>query len=294
VFILKVCIIGLDALDHDIVESLDLKNLKQIEYGKVDLLLKKNEEAITPILWCNFITGETPDVHGIKSFLKWENPLIEKIVSSIPYSVIGGMRRNQLASVLRKLGFKKRGISSMRQDIKCNTLFDYVNDSIAISIPSFNEDEVNEVLRRMLVEAPAFRVKSLAWKAFQNRKQRLFNALNKEWSLLMTHFYILDVIQHLYFYDTKYIQSVYKKIDSMIKEIKEKVSNDLLFLIISDHGQKRGIHTNYGFYSCNQKLNLIFPKITDFVDIICKKLGVPSKTEIDKIKERLQSLGYIS
>lgn len=46
-------------------------------------------------------------------------------------------------------------------------------------------------------------------------------------------------------------------------------------------------------YSCNQRLNLHEPRITDFADIIREKLGVPSKNEVEKVKERLRKLGYI-
>lgn len=46
----------------------------------------------------------------------------------------------------------------------------------------------------------------------------------------------------------------------------------MMALIVSDHEQENGLHTNYGFYSCNKKLGLHTPKISDFKDIIEKMM----------------------
>jgi len=293
----RVLVLGFDALEYDLVELFNLKNLKQVEYGKVELPLKPEDPILTPVIWCSFITGETPNVHGIRVFDKWKNPIIDRLSTFvnkyIPYSILGGRRRSQLASMLCKLGFKTHPLSQHQSDIKCDTIFDDINNSIAISVPSFNEDEVNRELRFMVVEATKSKVKSKAWSTFIRRKRHLFEALEKNPRLLMVHFYILDVIQHLYFYDMKYLRFAYKRMDSFVKEIKGRINDEVMILIISDHGQKKGLHTPYGFYSCNQKLGLSHPKITDFADIIREKLGVPSKNEMEKVKERLRRLGYV-
>ena len=287
----KVLILGLDSLEYDLVEEYDIKSLKQVEYEKIDLLLKKHEEPITPLIWGSFITGKNPEEHGIKSFHKWNNPIINKIASSNLMNFLDRKTSVQFHNILDKLGFKAH--PPTRFDIKCDTLFDIIPNSIPISVPSFNEDECNKKIRKMLVKAPKLCTKLEAWKAFQDRKKRLLEALNGGWSLLFAHFFVLDTIQHLYFYDSNYIRTVYEEIGDFVGEIKEKIDDDVRVLIISDHGQKGGLHTPYGFYSCNRRLNLQKPKITDFFHIVLEQLGIPSQSEMERVKERLRRLGYI-
>lgn len=291
----RVLVLSFDALEYDLVESSNMKNLKQVEYGKTALPLKPEDPILTPVIWCSFITGEMPEVHGIRAFDEWKNPIINRLQTvffHIPHSILGSEKRKKLASLLGKLGFKTRPRFQHRQNIKCDTIFDDINDSIAISVPSFNEDEVNRELSLMLVEAPKSRVKSKVWSVFQDRKRRLFEALEKDWRLLMVHFFITDVIQHLYFYDSKYIESMYQEMDELVREVKSRIEGDTLVLVVSDHGQKKGLHTPYGFYSCNRRLNLQKAKITDFAGIIRRELGVPLRKEIENVKMRLRELGY--
>jgi len=297
--VIRVLIIGLDGLEHSLVEDYDLKNLKQIEHGKVDLLLKKDEEPLTPTIWCNFITGETPDVHGVIAIQKWKYPLLEKIHASLRSFDIKhrGYWRGVLFNIFDKMSlFEMRGMRNFftRKDINCDTIFDDIDSTIAISIPSFNEDEINKELRRLVVEGRKFELKKRAHEAFAGRRKRFLDALNQKPSLLMVHFFLLDLIQHMFPYDNEYIRKTYERIDSFVGKVKEKlVNNEVFLLIVSDHGLLNGYHTPYGFYSCNEKLNLKNPKITDFTDIIRKRLGVPSKQETEKIEKRLRALGYV-
>jgi predicted AlkP superfamily pyrophosphatase or phosphodiesterase len=297
--LIQVLIIGLDGLEHSLVEDYDLKNLKQMEYGKVDLLMKKDEEPLTPTIWCNFITGETPDVHGVVAIQKWKYPLLEKIYASLRSFDVKhrGYWRGVLFNLFDRMSlFEMRGMRDFftREDINCDTIFDDMDSTIAISIPSFNEDEINKELRRLVVEGRKFELKKRAHEAFVGRRKRFLNALNQKPSLLMVHFFLLDLIQHMFPYDTEYIKKTYEKMDGFVGKVTEKLSsNEVFLLIVSDHGLLNGYHTPYGFYSSNEKLNLRNPKITDFTDIIRRKLGVPSKQDAEKIKKRLLKLGYM-
>jgi len=297
--VIRVLIIGLDGLEHSLIEDYDLKNLKQIEYGKVDLLMKKDEEPLTPTIWCNFITGETSDVHGVVAIQKWKYPLLEKIYASLRSFDVKhrGYWRGVLFNIFDKMSlFEMRGMRNFftRQDINCDTIFDDIDSTIAISIPSFNEDEINKELRRLVVEGRKFELKKRAHEAFAGRRTRFLDALNQKPSLLMVHFFLLDLIQHMFPYDNEYIKKTYERIDSFVGKVKEKLANNEVFLlIVSDHGLLNGYHTRYGFYSCNKKLNLKNPKITDFTDIIRKRLGVSSKQDTEKIEKRLRGLGYV-
>ena len=67
--------------------------------------------------------------------------------------------------------------------------------------------------------------------------------------------------------------------NEFVGNLKTKISSDAMLLILSDHGQKKGIHTNYGFYSCNKKLGLKNPKIIDFKDILEKTISKGKKSK---------------
>jgi hypothetical protein len=84
----------------------------------------------------------------------------------------------------------------------------------------------------------------------------------------------------MFWYKNEYIVEAYKEMDKTVKLIKDKIQGvEHLLLIISDHGQKRGIHTPYGFWSCNKKLGLNVPKITDFADVVRSYLVSKRKEE---------------
>jgi len=133
----------------------------------------------------------------------------------------------------------------------------------------------------------------LAWRVFEKKREEVLQELNGDWDIFMVHFYILDPLQHLYWYDHGYVSKAYEKADKTVEMIKDKMKDvECLLLIVSDHGHKKGVHTPHGFYSCNRRLKLINPKITDFAEALRSCLGLPSREEELKIYRRLKSLGY--
>ena len=80
----------------------------------------------------------------------------------------------------------------------------------------------------------------------------------------MEYFWFLDGIQHVYFKNIKKIAKYYVILDNFVGKLRKRVDNETLILIVSDHGQKKGMHTSYGFYSVNKKLDLKNPKLIDF------------------------------
>ena len=296
----RVCILGLDSLEHDLVEKWDMKTLKQKEYGKVRLPLSKSELAYTPPIWASFITGKDPKEHGIQSDRKWDSVLIEsagklkkKLVRDWGFKRFLSLPTKTLAI---KLGFKYRTID--KNDLKMETIFDWVGNYVAISVPGYNEwDEILEV-RNLLQEArshkiPASVARDKGLEVFKNKRDVFFKKLKGEWKIFMVHFFLLDVIHHLYPSDEDYIKENYEMMCELVKKTKRKINEkEVLMLIISDHGQKEGLHTKYGFYSSNEKLGLKNPKMTDFFNIIENLLDIISKEKREKIRKRLIELGY--
>ena len=111
-------------------------------------------------------------------------------------------------------------------------------------------------------------------KELKDRNNELMNYMENrgDLDLIMMYWYCLDPIQHALFKNKLIIMDFYLKFNEFVGKLKKKLSDDDIILILSDHGQEKGIHTAYGFYSCNKKLGLKNPKIIDFKRIIEKDL----------------------
>jgi len=295
----SIMIIAFDSMDYDVVNQGHFPHLKQKEYGKVEIeFAKEINDLKTPIIWASFITGKQPSDHGVTEpvKLKWKNleglmRLSQKIGlhrSEIIYHALLNLGTKTWRYTKRN--FKKKGIK---------TIFDFAPSRV-ISLPSYNEEIINAELKELLKRALSdsrwkAQLKRGAFAVFYKKKQEVLAYLeNIDWSILMVHFFITDLIQHCFFFNETVINDLYNVMDETVKEISAKTPANCWILIISDHGQKRGLHTKDAFYSSNQILGLKSPKITDFYSLVKKKIFSNSKiqSEREKIKEHLKSLGY--
>ncbi|HEC93052.1 MAG TPA: hypothetical protein ENI51_08700, partial [Candidatus Atribacteria bacterium] len=71
----KILILGIDALEYDLVERWELRNLMQSEYGKTILPIYPGEDPNTRIIWPCFITGEMPNKMGFVTSKVFKPPL---------------------------------------------------------------------------------------------------------------------------------------------------------------------------------------------------------------------------
>lgn len=298
----RVCILGIDALEYDLVEKWDLENLLQKEYGKTDL--EGFDKIYTPPIWASFITGVMPEDHGLREGGKWESSWVESIRNFLRKIGLKKMHQGTgLGKFLRKIGF---GMESKKSgDLNSNTFFDYFDSTVALDVIGYQGRGMDDELRSDIgglqeklvksigkMEAKQ-RVKGKLEESFSEKKDKILNEIQSSWKIFMAYFYFLDPLQHMFYYDERYIKKIYKELDEFVGKVKSAVDDQTLFLIISDHGQKEGEHTDYGFYSLNKELGLENPHITDFYDIILEELGAPTKEDEERIKEHLEELGYM-
>lgn len=296
---MRALIIGLDGAEYSVIKKGKYPHLKQAEFGTVEINVKP---LFSPVIWASFITGKVKEEHEIRGMHRWRSGFIDGLRN---WSLETGMSRGRigrslvrLGSLLGLLGFKTRLYD--RSDLGASTIFDYVDKHVAISIPSYNEDSINQVVRRKEVEALRSgsrrlmkEAEELVWRVFREKREKVLHKLKEDWNLFMVHFYVLDPLQHLFWYDSERIARAYEEADATVKSIQDEMPDDWYMLIISDHGHKKGMHTPYGFYSCNEELKLKNLKITDFAEVIRSYFGLPSREEEMKIYRRLKSLGYV-
>ena len=220
----KVCILGIDGLEYDFVEKYDLKNLKQVQYGKSRVIFEGQKKKIpyTPVIWSSFLSGKHPDEHKVNTDKVWKSRLpdiaakIEKYfdrklgIKLIPHKWIN-------KNFARKLGFKYRPMRV--DDLKHDTIFDFVGNSVALSVPCYSEKEETLELREIMVsEAQGKKtdLKEKAWKVYREKRKEFLDKLkNENWSLFMVHIYLVDALSHTYYYDQDYIKSLLVEMNNL-------------------------------------------------------------------------------
>ena len=286
----RVIILGIDALEYNIVERLDLDYLKQKEYGKTIVPITEGwKEPATVIVWPCFITGCRPKEMGYNAPILFKQPLqflLDKMVFPLrnfmyKTKYVDNVEQKKLSQDVVNI-FKditkrsKFARHPERKDIKASTLFDNSFKSKHCYIPVY-DISMDTLARWDIFDAMdnpkiAYEFKTKYRKEIIDKKEELFELLEKDYELIMMYWYCLDGIQHALFKDRVTIDEFYIRFNSTVKEIRDRISKDDLLLIISDHGQEKGIHTPYGFYSCNQELGLNKPHICDFKKIIEERL----------------------
>ena len=291
----KVLILGIDAIEYDLVEKWDLQHLKQKEYGKTILPIYPGEEPNTRIIWPCFITGKMPAQMGYVTGRVFKQPLQSIINMFLPrIKFLSNPQRTNPENYKKRKESKEAVITTKiysflnkiditrkpeKKDIKASTLFDNDKCSIHTHIPIFDEyipayaGKVIQAIENDTYRA-IFEIKCK--EEINIRSKEIFTNLKEQtdWKIYMQYFWCLDGIQHIYFHKERKIAEYYIMFDELIKKINKQITNDTLLLIVSDHGQKKGIHTPYGFYSINKPLQLQNPKLIDFKWIIEQTIGL--------------------
>lgn len=280
----NVLVVAFDGLDYELIQEFDLDNIPQEEFGKID-----NSTDVYSIktseLFASFITGKTWEKHGVKGIDKYKNPKKRKIFSLLaPDRYVKNVRGfYRLQTILEGILDTER-VRHRKEDIKVPTLFEKVNDSRAISVPSYNPSWAwMMVLAKPMQmggtkeDAEEFCEMDHMW-----RKKEVDDLLGYDfpYSFSMIHLHKSDLWQHLYGFpvrDDQELRKMYKEMDEYAAEIKEKALETGYDTVIfmSDHGlptEKQ--HNKNAFYSSNKEL---FPDekphITDFHDEILKRVG---------------------
>ncbi len=280
----KVLVVAFDGMDKELIEEFELKNIQQQEFGSIDNQTGM-QNIYTSELFASFITGESPDEHGIVGLNKWKNSRGEVLDTLIPKEVletkIGFHRiRETLKSALDAEETKYE-----KEDLASETLFEKIDESRPIFVPGYNPSTfwtIEADLRPLgYGKTPAETMEHYDTREFRHRKEKLFSELENEIvparDFLMMHFHRSDTFHHLYGdpegnYNEEKLREMYREMDELAGEIKEKALDKGYDYVIfmSDHGLPAEIgHNENAFYSSNKPLfEEKTPKITEFHDRI--------------------------
>jgi len=251
---MKLIILAFDGLEARLVEKWKL-SLLQVAHGTYPV---ESDKYATPALWASFITGLHPSTFKVK--------FVERNVPDI-------LRKLAFIETVKKLGrlvFKPHPPSVKD---RYETIFEKVQPSLPYNVFSYNEDPAQFKLRlkysipKTIGNYNKCLEACREWMRLTTTLAKEFARLlkSRDWKLAMTHFYFTDIIGHLY---PPMMRRAYHKADRIARLLKSAVGSEAVILIVSDHGMRRGMHTNYGFYSSNISLNLKPKRITDFYNLI--------------------------
>jgi len=285
---MKILIIGIDALEYDLVEKYNLNNLKQVEYGEVVVpLVRKYPE--TPNVWASFLTGKNEKARfEIRSNMKFCGLFIRFLdflrgKFNPGWGIMNFLHKKLNCSIAFSKLKSKTFLDTLDSDYCCLPFYDFIekNPSVFERSMDFKDGRISYNKYKKFLD-----------KNFQKNKNMVFDKLkNSKAELFFCYFNYLDHLQHHFFKNESTIEGAYKEFDKIVGELKNIAEADLV-LVVSDHGQKKGIHTKYGFYSLSKKLNLMNPKITDFYDLFMDQFKLPRREEEGGVIEHMKSLGY--
>lgn len=224
-------ILGLDALDLNMVQKYDCRNLMQQEHGKTDL--SEFEKERTVVLWASFLTGKNLE-SKIPLKTQWE--------------------------------FKLRKNETFFSFFKTYATVDVP----AFSLKEENHSKERRLLKGYFEDKSTIEdYDKIVWKNHKGNKRDFLRSLGKH-DLVMGYFDLADAIGHLSFGISEKMEKVYLELEDLAKKIKE-ISDETVLIISDHGMKslgRYGDHNRNGYYSLNIKLRLNLPKITDFYSII--------------------------
>jgi len=280
----KVTIIGIDGLEYEIVEELDLRNLKQKQYGRLSIpdecyreLTSGDRSPWTPLCWMTILTGTLPpEEYRQTKARSYKNPLIEGLKRSIGgyLGFIKGKRE-----VLKKLGIKQAqmGGKLVRKAMTRNmhTIFDLSDRSMDFNVPTYSESFSLKPLDKMKEERELLKFVD---EEDELMKRYVLSVVGRkaDYDLFMAYTRILDHYGHQMF-RTEAFYHRYRMMDLFIRELSPKVEG--LLLLVSDHGftelegtKHGGKHSDFAFYSTNMRVDTPMKSLLDVYPLVKRSL----------------------
>ena len=267
---MQLLIVGLDALDPDLVEKWNMDWFKQRVYGRHYVGFLK--ELYTPIAWSCFTTGKNVEKLGYDlDYIQEER---SRKLWGILYSLYL-IRKKLLPN--KKLGIRnlliKLGLintvytPNMPKTMKSSSFIEILASKgyrvYAHEVPGYNEEH-NEYYRTSLakaVEQPFNERKKLVEEALEDTRRRVEKGLKyviDGYDLVFVYSPLPDIAFHVVLKPTLrmklWLREVHYKLYNTVKPLLDVAySNGYAVLIVSDHGfdVENYNHSDYGFWSLN-------------------------------------------
>jgi len=244
---MRVLILGFDGLNWLTARALivrypEVKTLFQKSWG----IYSVDTDFSSIYLWTSIITGIPPRKLGKLYFVERKG-------------VPGWARR--LPEPIKKLGRKLLKPYPPNIKGKYKTIFEEASSPLPFNVLGYNEDPRQFKLRMKysLVDTIGDTEKSMkayhdwmTWNKLQ-AKEFLSKLLTQDWDLAMTHFWIIDISNHLL--GESKVHETYRFAAEVLKQVKHYFDREAAILAVSDHGTYRRLHTSDAFWSLNREID---------------------------------------
>lgn len=281
----RIVILGFDGLEYNLVEEWDLKYIKQKTYTKTDL--SDFKVIVTPPIWASMLTGKkVPEIEEL--FVKRMKFVTARSnISRVktPWYVKLGAKLLPLP-IRRLLGDAitpkpmQATYDYLLRNKKYKTIFDYFDSTWTNGIPSYGRNVSTEEVRRAMKDAVKGNFKPLveyAMKIYEQDRRTLFEALDNDYELIFWYTPFLDEISHFYIRKKLKLMNIYFDLNKLVKKVSQKLDEDDVLYIISDHGMEPvpgspygGDHSDHGFFSSNT--GELIEKPQELFNLVIKKV----------------------
>lgn len=275
---LRVFVLGLDGLSYDLVDLWNFQHLKQSRWKHFrSIINEKHGEPLSPQVWGSFITGVRQDIDDWRLYTKpvewirWNTPL--RRIRGSGWLISRTFGKRILIPILNVLQRQKKFVE--KGHLKGSILFDLIPNSIAVNVPTYNLDPgwLFGYTKRIL-EGDIVAFEAQVMENTELMVQETLRRIPEDWRFFMAWFPTADLMGHAFVTRSKKMRQIYNRLNMLAYNISNKLPEDCLMIIISDHGMKvsvdgtSGCHSNYAFCSFSRDIEWSPEKITDFYDFI--------------------------
>jgi len=227
-------ILGLDALDFEMVKKFNCENLMQTSYGKTDISDFNAERTV--VLWASFLTGINMEKEiPIKGQWKFKLPMEKTFF--------------RFFNTFKAIDVPAFCMKQNNHEIERKLLAGFFKEENTV-------DEYDRVV----------------WKNHEENKKEFLEEIGRS-DILMGYFDLADAIGHLSFGIEEKMKRVYEELNELAGIVIKNYDGTVLIISDHGMKAvgRFGDHTKNGFFSFNEKIALTNPKIVDFFDIIKSK-----------------------
>ena len=245
----RVFVVGLDGATFDLIDPWigkgELPNLKKIIDGSSYGKLESTIPPISPPAWASFMTGVNPGRHGIFDFITFKPNSFEKVLINSSHirsrrfwDLAGEKGRKSIILYIPLTYPPQRTEGVMISGIPVPPKGEFI-------YPREMEAELQENIGTwwMEIDGDRFRdpdEKALLNDVYQSLEIRFKVAdylMEKDWDLFVLVITETDVLQHLLWQERdRFLLPLYKKIDEKLGHFMNRLGQEDVVLILSDHG----------------------------------------------------------
>lgn len=324
---MTVVVLGIDALDPDIVDSETHPNLTLDRHERIDTIVSSAGEPSTHELWPTIITGLRPEDHGLvlDDGVAWDSQFLRTASGVADYVLPESVQTKLGAWLLNNTEEDAfRAPASYYAENDLSTVFDGV-ESHAVGVPNYvvdpdTEDREHQLRRDMgelfrrdedakgghtTADIETFYEQCLEMAMV--RIARVRRALRgQRYGLVFGYTSGLDLVGHVS-HDRPAVQArAYEELDEFVGELRADLDDGDVLILVSDHGLQDGLHTEAAMIATTHPELLDgVASVTDVRDAIERALDSGDHTagsqwadsgdvgDSEEVAQRLEDLGYM-